>query len=47
MEGEISGNILLPMDSTQAPPFHQIDPYKFQFVCRDVLERQKDDQIAS
>jgi hypothetical protein len=35
------------MDSSQAPPFHQIDEYKFQCVCRDLLERQKDDLIAS
>jgi hypothetical protein len=38
---------MLPMDSSQAPPFHQIDEYKFQCVCRDVLEMQKDDLIAS
>lgn len=46
MEGKISEN-MLPMDSSQAPPFHQIDEYKFQCVCRDLLERQKDDLIAS
>jgi hypothetical protein len=46
VEGKISEN-MLPMDSSQAPPFHQIDEYKFQCVCRDVLEMQKDDLIAS
>jgi hypothetical protein len=35
------------MDSSLAPPFYQIDEYKFQCVCRDLLERQQDDGIAS
>lgn len=35
------------MDSTVAPPFYQIDEYKFQCVCRDLLERQKDDGVKS
>jgi hypothetical protein len=39
--------MFLPMDSSLPPPFYQIDPYKFQCVCRDLLERQKDDLIAS
>src|SRR5919206_1796011 len=46
MGDNFAHKMFLPMDSSQAPPFHQIDPYKFQFVCRDLLERQKDDQIA-
>lgn len=35
------------MDSTTAPPFYQIDEYKFQCVCRDLLERQIDDRVKS
>ncbi|MDQ3917534.1 MAG: hypothetical protein M3348_03580, partial [Acidobacteriota bacterium] len=39
--------MLPPMDSSQVAPFHHIDEYKFQCVCRDLLERQKDDLVAS
>lgn len=42
-----STDIFLPMDSRVAPPFHQIDPIKFQCICRDLLERQTDHGIAS
>jgi hypothetical protein len=42
-----SNDIFLPMDSRVAPPFHQIEPLKFQCICRDLLERQTDQGIAS
>src|SRR5215213_1201523 len=42
-----SVEISFSMDTGVVPPFYQIDPYKFQCVCRDLLERQRDEGVVS
>lgn len=36
-----------PMDTGVVPPFYHIDAYKFQCVCRDLFERQRDEGVVS